>query len=448
MIFKKPETVLGLDIGTHAVKFVEMEHSNKGSVITNCGYVRIAENNLEYDLSNALKHYLSKNKIRAKKAVIAIPACTTDDITLQLNFEENIPPNVSNKELRDLIWLRTTNPESDPYDTIIDCQLLKSTTVNGRSGAEFIFASVRREYIENRLELIKKLGLTPVAIDVDLFALERLAEYTGQLPSDTYAAIIDIGSSKASIGFYKNGILNFILDVDQGGKDITKEISDNLDMELNQAEAYKLKETLFQKPGESEGDELDESDETILSAEGQNSFSSLLETELSDDQLEATQQGETYSDDEVEYVNPLLADEGMVGAAWQPNPEIASIFGEGRHGLYQSLINCFSAYEADFSDAQVSKIILAGGTSQMNNISDFFTAKTEVPTEIVKYTDTITIQESSKNLDALKENEPTYAVAVGLALKLAPSVKSRSKPEEKDHSAPEEIEKIEGGEEE
>jgi len=443
--------VLGLDIGTHAVKFVEMEHSSKGSVITNCGYVRISENNLEYDLSNALKHYLSKQKVQAKKVVISIPACSTDNITLQLNFEENIAPNISNKELRDLVWLRTTDPESDPYDTIIDCQLLKSTTGSGaaqsrqRSGAEYLFASVKREYIEERIELIQKAGLIPVAIDVDLFALERLAEYTGQLPSDSYATIIDIGNSKASIGFYKNGILNFLLDVDQGGRDITKDIADNLDMELNQAEAYKLKETLFQKVGDSDLSAKAQAGETVTSGEDeQGSFSSLLEVDSSDNQVDATMQAETTPYDDEDYSNLLLAGEDMAGAGWRTNPEIANMFGAGRHGLYQSLSNCFSAYEADYSEAQLSKIILAGGTSQMNNIEDFFAAKLEVPTEIINYTDTIPIQpqanrrrvssENSKNLDMLKENEPTYAVAVGLALKLAPSVKNRTKLTKKERS--------------
>lgn len=437
MIFKKSNTVLGLDIGTHAVKFVEMEHSNKGSVITNCGYARISEDNLEYDLSNALKHHLSKNKIRTKKVVIAVPACSTDDITLQLNFEENIPPNISNKELRDLIWLRTTTPDSDPYETIIDCQLLRTTTADGTPGAEFLLASVRREYIEERINIVKKIGLTPIAIDVDLFALERLAEYTGQLPSDSYSTIIDIGSSKASIGFYQNGILNFIFDINQGGKDITKEISDNLDMELNQAETHKLREVLFQRAGDEDVDEPYEADEDT---------SSLLETETSDSRGDDDSRGDEkesvssllYND--ASYENLLPSDEDGADMAWQPNPEIANIFGEGRQGLYQSLNTCFRAYETDFSDALLSKIILAGGTSQMNNIADFFTTKFEVPTEIIHYADTIPIQEESENLETLKENEATYAVATGLALKLAPRVQSSVEPNVQEHSVFEETE--------
>jgi len=450
MIFKKSNTVLGLDIGTHAIKFVEMSHSGKGTVITNCGYVNIPQDSPEYDPSNELKNCLSAHNVRAKKAVIAVPACSTEQITLDIKFlEENIPPDISNKELSARVWLKAGDEISGLYDSVIDCQFLRRTTLNGSPGTQILFVAVNREYIEERIALVKKIGLIPVAIDVDLFAIERLTAYTGQLPGDSYATIIDIGNSKASIGFYQNGILNHIYDVDEGGGDITKEIADNLDIELNEAEAHKLKETLFEKVGAAI-DEFYRRDEAA----------NLLETEPSDSEQDAAPEangGEATSqnlldsyltigldDDILNADSPFEEDSEEEEMVWQPKPEIANILGDSqRHGLYQSLHTCFRAYETDFSDAQLSKIILAGGTSQMKNLGDYFADKLEIPTEIIDYTVAISLQEGA-NLDALKMNEPTYAVAAGLALKLAPRLQTRLAPSETE----EPNEEIEGGEEE
>jgi type IV pilus assembly protein PilM len=208
-------------------------------VITNCGCVNIPQDSPEYDPSYELRDCLSKHNVRAKKAVIAVPARSTEQITLDLKFlEENISRDISNKELRDRVWLKARDEISDLYDSVIDCQFLRRATFNGRPGSQILFVAVNREYIEERIALVRKIGLIPVAIDVDLFAIERLATYTGQLPSDSYVTIIDIGNSKASIGFYQNGILNHISDVDEGGKNITKEIANNLDVALNEAEAW------------------------------------------------------------------------------------------------------------------------------------------------------------------------------------------------------------------
>jgi len=428
MIFKKSDTVLGLDIGTHAIKLVEMSHSSKGSVITNCGYVPVPQDKPEYDISDDLKDCLSKHNIRTKRAVIAV---STEKIEWNLNpVEKVIPPDFSSKELRELVWPQVVDDIADAYDSIIDFQFLKNETVNGKPGAQVLSVAVNREDIKERITLLKKIGLTPVAIDVDLFAIERLVEYIGQLPNDSYATIIDIGNSKASMGFYQNGILNHISDVSEGGRDITKEIADNLEMELDEAEVHKLKETLFEKAEATDIDGFYKADENA----------GLFETEPSDSNpdmtLQANGEGATSSQEPSDSYFSIGLDGDMVNGdvpsslegdmVWQPKPEIVNILGDNqRHGLYQSLQTCFRAYETDFSDAQLSKIILTGGTSQMKHLADFFTAKLEIPTETIHYTAAISLQEGNKNLEALKTNEPTYAVATGLALKLAPRVRER-----------------------
>ena len=96
---------------------------------------------------------------------------------------------------------------------------------------------------EEQVQLVISCGLTPVAIDVDLFALANAWELCGLPPEDDEAvsalALVDVGATRTSINVLCGGETCFSREVAIGGQDMTQAVARRLGIEPFEAEAIK-----------------------------------------------------------------------------------------------------------------------------------------------------------------------------------------------------------------
>ncbi|RKY04531.1 hypothetical protein DRP77_03565 [Candidatus Poribacteria bacterium] len=353
--FLRRDLILGIDIGDHSIKAVELRVGGERPVIVNAGLIAMdisAER--EGEMMRALKELLGAMKPKAKRAITDIPS-SDEMVIMRTLFIPEATPEMSEEQIEEATRSEVEQQDYIPYpvdNALISSDLLGEATVDGQKGVEVFFVAVHKELPEARARMLKKLGIQPLAIDVDVLALARLIGWMG-IPSEEDVAVVDIGATKTSVFFYHDGKPIFYPHIPHGGNELTEEIVRELDVEWSEAERMKL--------------ELD---------------------------------GET-------------AREVLVGSRVK---EAIMRAMERPQGLLQALRNLFEHYTADLPAPQ--KVILTGGSSQLPFIDDLLLTKLDLPVERVSYLDLFDVDDRCDR-EMIKANQPLFATAVGLALKPA-----------------------------
>lgn len=242
-MFRRSKSVVGLDLGHQVVKAVEISMEGPEPVIT--GFAR-AEVPQGADRAEAIAKVLQQGKFRSKQVVTSVSgqAVVVRYITMV---------QMTDAELRQAIKF-----ESDKYlpfeadEVQIDCQKLtrkphapSEGTSTGQDQISVVIAACKKSAIEERLKEITRHNLTPLAVDVDVFALANawelcgLAEATGEGGKERAIALVDVGASITSINVLCGGETCFSREISIGGSDMTQAAARRLGVEATEAEAIK-----------------------------------------------------------------------------------------------------------------------------------------------------------------------------------------------------------------
>ncbi|MCX7934023.1 MAG: pilus assembly protein PilM, partial [Planctomycetota bacterium] len=112
-----------------------------------------------------------------------------------------------------------------------------------------LLVAAKKQVIEEHLEILRKVGVHPNIIDVDLFALANVFEMCnsrGELAAEGEAvAMVDIGASKTSICILKNTAECFTREVYNAGNAMTDAIAKRF------GEEPTVVETMKEDPGDA-----------------------------------------------------------------------------------------------------------------------------------------------------------------------------------------------------
>jgi type IV pilus assembly protein PilM len=244
-MFKKQRSLIGLDIGTHCVKAVEITQSGPETVVTAFGKNEIVSENGKAD---AIVDLLQDRSFRTRRVCTAVSGksvivryltmvqMSDDDLKNAIRFEADkyIPFDV------DEVVLDAQRPEDAPG--------VKSGAAENEM--RVLLVAVKRSVIDEHVQLLQTIGLTPEIIDVDAFALGNAYELHGLAGggvdgTDRAVAQIDVGANKTNVNVLRGGSSYFTREIYLGGEDFTSAISKRLGCEVHQAEMMK------REPGES-----------------------------------------------------------------------------------------------------------------------------------------------------------------------------------------------------
>ncbi len=234
-LFGKPKRILGLDIGSHAIRAVEMVLKGDGVCVT--GYGKVLLDGPDANKSEAISRLLRNHNIKTRRVVTSVSGRSV--IVRYVSMTQ-----MSDENLRNAIKF-----EADKYipfdidEVVLDCQRLHGT--NESSGEmKVVLVAVKRSTIVEHLDLLRDAGLNPRVIDVDSFALgnafELMERYSPRVEGgERTVALIDIGASKTNINILMNGTSCFTREVYLGGNDFTEAVARRLNMETDEAEKLK-----------------------------------------------------------------------------------------------------------------------------------------------------------------------------------------------------------------
>ncbi len=244
------DLVVGIDIGSHAIKVCQLKRTDKAYAVVNLGSATLPEGAVDDGTLNdaeivgkTIAELFKNLKIRKKKVGFSISGYSVIVKKVNLNV-------MSDKDLEEHIL-----SEAEQYipfdidDVYLDFQDLK-TNDEGLDRTDVMLVAAKKEIVDDYLEMLEELNLKPVIVDVDGFALENTYEYN--YPKDENVALVDIGASKMNINIISNGISVVARDIVVGSRQLTEQIQIAFDLEFEEAEALKLGHT----PAEEKQDEI------------------------------------------------------------------------------------------------------------------------------------------------------------------------------------------------
>lgn len=342
--FKKtPRSFLGIDIGTSAIKLLELGRRGKGIQLDNYGEIKTPSVRRDVlllsnqQMARAIKAILREAGMQSRAVNFSIP----DFSSFFTSFE--LPP-MSAKELESAVRFEARSYIPLPLSEItLDWQVVEGQVLNKtKNPLKILVAAIPNAVISQYQEIASVCGLEIKALEAEVFALSRsLAKNEAKI-----TAIIDIGARSTTCNIFEKENLKISHSFNVSGNELTEILSRSLKVDYEKAEELKKKAGLF-------------------------GF-----------------------EDEAKDVKAVLL------------PLIDSIVAEMK--------KTFKNFHQQES-REVEKLILAGGSALMPGLKEYFFQEFAKEIEIANPFKGILFPPILS--DTLKEMGPSYAIAVGLALK-------------------------------
>jgi type IV pilus assembly protein PilM len=240
---------LGIDIGNSSIKIVELKVQNNKPFLSNYAWMdlRLAEG-LRMDeevWTLSLKKIIQEEKIKGKKAYVAIPSAGSLIVLFEL-------PEMAKEDLDQAVKFEAHKyvPVFSMEDVIISWEALESSaqSLPAKSNVvsdmdkkpdkttKILLVAASKNRVVKCEKVVKDVGLKLESIEVENFALTRSLVGNDQ----GNFVIVEIGSIVCSIILVEKGIIKASRNIDVGGEDVTKIISNSLQIDKQKAERMKL----------------------------------------------------------------------------------------------------------------------------------------------------------------------------------------------------------------
>jgi type IV pilus assembly protein PilM len=375
------KATVGLDIGSSVVKAVQLRRSGKGIELEKFGIAEIypggdkkaaAASVRELKMA-AVRAALQKANISAKQAITAVSGESIIVRYIQL-------PDMPEEELKNALkW------EAEEYIPFHIDEVNIDSVILGRAGeggkVDVLLVSAKKELVNEHVDLVRAIGLTPVIIDVDSFAFLNCFEINYQPNPTDVIALINIGAEITNINVYMGGISRFSRDITIAGDTLTTAIQSRLGTSFAQAEELKVTEGAPLPAVEGEGEGPAESGllDTI-----RGTVEKITGEELGEDSQEAI---------------------------------AAKVIKNSLNNLVSEIRRSIQFFENQANGRTVQKVVLGGGTSKLRNLDKLFAHELNLPVEIIDPLRRISVVGRDIDSDALIKSKQMLGVGMGLALR-------------------------------
>lgn len=231
-------------MGTHAVKAVQMSRSGGRLCIDEVGCALLDKNAVNADPvaahAEAVRMATANMALKQSYVVAALPG---------QNVVIRYPrlPNTARDDLAAAVEREAgQNIPYDLEDVNLDWTDLHDTG-EGSDQLKVLLVAAKHESIQARVEILQSADVQCAVLGVDSLALADAAEGCDLLRVGETVALVNIGLTSASIHFVKDGISNFIRDVNWGGRELIQAIAKERRCDFQEAERI-LKEATFEAP--------------------------------------------------------------------------------------------------------------------------------------------------------------------------------------------------------
>jgi type IV pilus assembly protein PilM len=234
---RKPRETFGLDIGTSAVKVVQLREDPEGWMLTAFGSAplpadAIGEGTIKAPeiVAATIRVAVDSAGIRTRDAVIGVAGRELITKKVQL-------PEVPARELRDAVELEAEHHIPFAFDEVC----LDYHVASRHDGVmDLVLVAVKKSKVNEYMAVVEDAGFLPVIVDVDSFAVGNEFEVNHPEPTRDAVALIDMGAAVMKTNVVRGGVPAFARDIPFGGNQYTQAIADRLRTSFEHAERAKL----------------------------------------------------------------------------------------------------------------------------------------------------------------------------------------------------------------
>src|SRR6187551_1808117 len=241
-MFGKSKSVIGLDIGSSAVKAVELKPAGKGFRVAAYGAEPVPADAIVDGaiidagaVAEAIRNVFEHNKaFKAKEVCASLSgnAVIVKKITLPVMTESELDESI--------YWEAEQYIPFDIQDVNLDYQILDAGTgPDSRGSMEVLLVAAKKEKIGDYTGVIAQAGRTPVIVDVDAFALQNAYEVNYGLSAPQVVVLLNAGASAVNINILHGDQSVFTRDISMGGNAYTEAVQKELDLPFETAERLK-----------------------------------------------------------------------------------------------------------------------------------------------------------------------------------------------------------------
>ncbi len=263
------KVVIGLDVGTHAVRAAEVLLGKGQPVLRRFAQVALPPGAVvdgevvdPSAVSPALKRLWKEGGFKSRSVVTGVA-------NPRVLVRSTEVPVMEAEDLRSALTFQVQELIPIPVeDTVFDYQIIDETTGDdGQRLYRVMLVAAHRDMLRSLLAALEGAGLTPLGIDLIPFALLRALEGPGlflpplpalvhkyptspdgipseEAPGETgageiYSAIVSMGAGVTTVMLHEGGKPRFVRSIASGGNDITEKLSEGLSIDVEEAEGLK-----------------------------------------------------------------------------------------------------------------------------------------------------------------------------------------------------------------
>ncbi len=225
----------GLDIGTTAIRLVELHGSGQVKALVKYAYIpvdsKIALSDAKADqqkLMQYVRDLLGQAKVTTRNVAVGLPSQKVFTTVVDID-------KLSAGEINKTIEYQADSLIPTPIaDSKVDWAVLGDSPKD-KNKVEVLLTSVTNEFIEARLDLLESIGLNVIAFEPDYMALARAV-----VPADaaTPQMVVDVGSKSTDIVVSMGGAARLARSVPTGYEAILRAASQNLNIDDKQAQQF------------------------------------------------------------------------------------------------------------------------------------------------------------------------------------------------------------------
>jgi type IV pilus assembly protein PilM len=242
----RKRTAVGLDIGSSALKAVELRPSGKGYKVVGFATEPVPHDSIvdgaivdSGAVADAIRRLLESGAFKTKEVVASLSGSAV--IVKKISL-----PVMTDAELAESIyWEAEQYIPFDVQDVNLDYQILDpGTKADSKGSMDVLLVAAKKDRIADYAGVIAQAGRVPVVIDVDAFALQNAYEVNYGARTGGIVVLLNAGASAVNINIMSGDQSLFTRDISIGGNTYTEAIQRELSLSFDVAERAKKGEPI------------------------------------------------------------------------------------------------------------------------------------------------------------------------------------------------------------
>jgi type IV pilus assembly protein PilM len=240
-VFRRARTLVGLDIGSSAVKAVELKAAGKSYKVIAFGIESVPPDSIVDGaiidgaaVADAIRRLFESRKIQTSDVAASLSgnAVIVKKITLPLMTEAELAESI--------YWEAEQYIPFDIQDVNLDYQIVDGGDAPaGKSSIDVLLVAAKKEKIADYTGVIAQAGHSAVVVDVDAFALQNAFEVNYGIVPGQVVVLLNAGASATNINILQGDQSVFTRDISIGGNAYTEALQKELNLPYEQADHLK-----------------------------------------------------------------------------------------------------------------------------------------------------------------------------------------------------------------